>query len=202
MTRKIWMACMGLILANLATLYAVYGNTTMGEQKVAAQNISRLISTYAEPESNPVFIVRAEDRCRFYGEMYCSAAESQRAAVLSMFTNPIKLSPADKDTAYYGGYLAAREQLINATRTYVSLLNTKPSTIEYLSASISFEEQAGVLVGTIVSNLYALQDSALSSAENSGSWVFIFGYICNLMLIVLVAWLARLSTRPKPKEGT
>lgn len=201
MTRKIWMACMGLILANLATLYAVYGNTTMGEQKVAAQNISRLISTYAEPESNPVFIVRAEDRCRFYGEMYCSAAKSQRAAVLTMFTNPIKLSPADKDTAYYGGYLAAREQLINATRTYVGLLNTHPSNLEYLSASISFEEQAGVLVGTIVSNLYALQDAALSSAENSGSWVFIFGYLCNLALIVLVAIAAHLSPKGKPKKG-
>lgn len=192
---KLWAACLVLVLANLAILFYVYGNLTQGEDKIAAQNISRVISTYAEPESNPVFLVRSEDRCRFYGKLYCPMARQQRVATMTLFTDPIQVNSTTRaaNTLYYIDYLNARSDLIEATRKYVAFLNTDPLTPQYLAASIAFEQQAGELIATIVTNLYALQDETLRDSEKSGNWGFVLGYLCNLLLIALMIYARRTS---------
>lgn len=197
MKNKLWAACMALVLANLAILFYVYGNVTMGEEKIAAQNISRLISTYAEPESNPVFLVRAEDRCRFYGKLYCPTAKQMRIAAVSPFTNPIKLKQATTATPYYIDYMNARTDLINATEAYVAFLDTEPPTPEYLAASVAYESQAGAMVGVIVTNLYALQDESLKDSERSGNWAFTLGYVCNILLIAIMIFARRTAAQKR-----
>jgi hypothetical protein len=194
---KLWAACLALVLANLAILFYVYGNLTQGEDKIAAQNISRLISTYAEPESNPVFLVRSEDRCRFYGKLYCPMAKQQRVATMNLFTNPTQLTSTTTTvtTMYYLDYLNARSDLVEATRKYVAFLNTNPLTPQYLAASIAFEQQAGELIAAIVTNLYALQDETLRESEKSGNWGFTLGYLCNLLLIALMIFARRTTTQ-------
>jgi len=197
MMNKIWAACMAFILANICILFYVYGSATSGEEKVAAQQIARLISTYAEPESNPTFLVRAEDRCRFYGPSYCQIASAQRANALSLFTSPIVLTVKPTTEVFYNDYLAARARLIKATDDYATLLDSKPETRAYIVASSSFEKEAGMLIGNIVSNLYALQDSTLKEADHTGSWVFALGYLCNFVLFALVVYARRMNNQKR-----
>jgi len=197
MKNRIWAACMALLLANISILFYVYGYATSGEEKIAAQSISRLISTYAEPQSNPVFLVRAEDRCRFYGHAYCPAAEAQRASALALFNIPITLSTKPSTEAFYEDYLAARARLIKTTDNYARFLSSHPSTDDYVTASAAFEEEAGGLIGVIVSNLYALQDIALRDSDRAGNWAFAAGYLCNFVLFVLIACARRMTQRKR-----
>lgn len=197
MKNKLWAACMALVLMNLAILFYVYGNVTMGEEKIAAQNIGRLISTYAEPESNPVFLVRAEDRCRFYGKTYCPWAKQQRIAIVAPFSNPIKLAQKATATSYYIDYLNARTDLINVTNDYIAFLDTEPATPEYVAASVAYEAAAGAMVGVIVANLYALQDEALRHSEKSGNWAFTLGYVCNILLIAIMIFARRTAAQKR-----
>lgn len=197
MKNRIWACFVALAVANLMVLFYVYGYSTAGDDKVSAQKISRLISTYAEPESNPVFLVRSEDRCRFYGEVYCPEAKAQRESVAGSFSAPIKLTAKPGTENTYADYLDARTRLTKVTQDYVTFLDTNPSTLVYLSASVSFEEQAGELIGAIVSNLYALQDVALQDADHSGNWAFAFGYLVNLLMIVLAVVGSRSPTRKR-----
>lgn len=193
---KLWAACMALVLANLAILFYVYGNVTTGEQKVAAQNINRLISTYAEPESNPVLLVRAEDRCRFYGKLYCPTAKQRRVAAVAPFTNPIQLSEEAMSSLPYIDYLNARSDLLSATAEYTAILDSEPTLPEYLAASLAYEAKAGASVGVIVANLYTLQDEALRESEKSGNLAFTLGYVCNILLIAIMVF-ARRAYPPK-----
>jgi hypothetical protein len=188
MKNKIWAACMALVLMNISILFYVYGSTTMGDEKVAAQNISRLISTYTEPESNPMYLTRAEDRCRFYAGVYCPASKALRAKSVSLFQTPIKIKTTTQSEVYYSDYLTARARLIKATSDYTTFLDENTTNTAYITKSIAFEEEAGVLIGSIVSNLYALQDQALQDADHTGNWAFTLGYICNFLLMVLIGF--------------
>lgn len=199
MKHKRWAAwALALALLNLGVLACIYSFSSIGEDRSSAQKIGRLISTYAEPEANPVFLVRAEDRCRFYSDTYCASARAQRRGITpGLYTNPIKLDVNPETALYYSSYIDARARLIRATATYVVFLDTKPDESEYLKASISFEEEAGVLVGTIVSNLYALQEEALRDTDHRGNWAYLVGFLANLLILIFVAMATRRLAAPK-----
>jgi len=193
MKYKRW-AAWALVLAflNLGVLACIYSFTSIGEDRASAQKIGRLISTYAEPEANPVFLVRAEDRCRFYSEAYCASARAQRRGITpGLYTNPIKLDVSPESALFYTAYVDARARLIRATASYVVFLDTKPANPEYLKQSISFEEESGVLVGTIVSNLYALQEEALRDTDHRSNWAYVVGFLANLLVLIFVAYATR-----------
>lgn len=193
MKHKRWAAwALVLALLNLGVLACIYSFSSLGEDRSSAQKIGRLISTYAEPESNPVFLVRAEDRCRFYSDSYCASARAQRRGITpGLYSNPIKLDVTPDSALFYSAYIDARARLIRATATYVVFLDTKPSDEDYLKASISFEEEAGVLVGTIVSNLYALQEEALRDTDHRANWAYVVGFLNNLLILIFVALVTR-----------
>lgn len=196
MKNRIWAACMALLLANISILFYVYGYSTSGEEKIAAQSISRVISAYAEPGANPISLVRAEDRCRFYAAEFCAPAQAQRHNVSTLFSRPLTLTTNDNTEAFYLKYLAARLRLIQATNEYAAFLDTTPSNDKYVRASAVFEQVAGHQVGLIVSNLNVLQDMALRDSDRVGNWVFTMGYLCNFFLIALTAF-ARKGTYNK-----
>lgn len=193
MKSKLWAAIVFLAMSNLIVLGCLYSYSTVGEDKSPAQKISRVISTYAEPESNPIFLVRAEDRCRFYGHAYCASAAAQRKSITGLFTTPLQLEKTADNAVFYATYLDSRTRLIKATSDYIQFLDTTPSTEAYLFASTSFEEEAGVLVGAIVSNLYALQEDALRDSDKRGNWMYFFGFLSNVIVLALVAVCARRS---------
>lgn len=175
-----------MCLANMLVLFLVWGQSSSGEDKQSAQTVAQLISAYAEPESNPLALVRAEDRCRFYGDQHCAASLAQRQNALSAFTSPTRVTQRMANDPHYNDYMAARTRLAQSTNDFASFLDNKPDEQAYLQAAASFEAEANVLLGSIVSNLYALQETTLAEGENNSTWAFTLGYVCNLILIALI----------------
>jgi len=175
-----------MAMANMLVLFLVWGQSSTGEDKQSAQTVAQMISAYAEPESNPLTLIRAEDRCRFYGDEYCAASLAQRQNALSAFTSPSVVTLRMSQDPHYTDYLAARSRLIQATHDFASFLDDEPNEEAYLQAAASFEAEANVLLGAIVSNLYALQEITLAEGESNNTWAFTLGYVCNLILIALI----------------
>lgn len=187
--RAILNTCMFLLAANVALLFAVYGTGTSVDNRDTAQSLSRLISAYSEPNSNPQFLVRDENQCRFWGAGYCARALAKRKSAIAAYAfNPI-LPTVLQSTQLYESYVETRKALTLATTEYVAFLNTNPPNPDYIAKSKEFEEQAGVLVGQLVTNLYDMQSQTILRQTNYTEQILMAQYACSLFLLFLIALL-------------
>lgn len=185
--RALLNACMVLLILNVAGLFCVYSIGQTGAGKEAAQSLGKLISAYSEPNSNPQFLVRAEDQCRFWDQSYCARALAKRKAV--KITNPYN-PPMPEElqaTALYSAYVDTRSALTQATTEYVAFLDKNPSDVDYIERSKEFEEQASVLIGQLVSYLYDMQNQTIRAQSTATERVLMAQYVALVLLFLIVS---------------
>lgn len=187
--RAVLNTCIILLIANVAILFLVYGTGGSIDNKDAAQSLSRLISAYSEPNSNPQFLVRDENQCRFWGQGYCARAQAKRKAVTAAYSFNPTLPASLQSTELYQAYVEGRKALMIATTDYVAFLNTSPPTEQYIAQSKVFEEQAGVLVGQLVTYLYDMQGQTIQRQTNYTEQILMLQYLCLVVLLFFICLL-------------
>lgn len=187
--RAVLNTCIILLIANVAILFLVYGTGGSVDSKDAAQNLSRLISAYSEPNSNPQFLVRDENQCRFWGQGYCARAQAKRKAATAVYAYNPSLPASLQSTELYQSYVESRKALMLATQDYVTFLSTNPPNDQYIAQSKVFEEQAGILVGQLVTFLYDMQGQTIQRQTNYTEQILMAQYLCLVVLLFFVCLL-------------
>lgn len=184
--RALLNACIVLLVLNIASLFVLYGAGVSGASQDTAQSLGKLISAYSEPNSNPQFLVSAENQCRFWGAEYCSRATSKRKAILRGYAAQANVPPEAQSTQAYATYLATRKALTQETTEYIAFLNTDPGNAEYVERSKEFEEQAGMLVGQLISYLYDMQERAIRAQTLATEQTMMAQYLALVAVLFLL----------------
>lgn len=179
-------ACIVLLVLNIASLFVLYGAGFTGARQDTAQSLSKLISAYSEPNSNPQFLVSAENQCRFWGAEYCSRAIAKRKSILRGYAAQSAIPEDLQSTQTYAVYLSTRKALTQETSEFIAFLNTDPSNEEYVGRSKEFEEQAGVLVGQLISYLYGMQERAIKAQTTATEQIMMAQYLAQVAVLFLV----------------
>lgn len=188
--RAVLNAMIVLAVVNVLVLFFVYNTGGTYDGKFEAQSLSRLISSYSEPDSNPQFLVRDENQCRFWGQGYCARAAAKRKSVLvaQAFSPAIPVSL--QSSVQYHSYIKTREALTMSTTEYVAFLNSNPGNMVYIEQSKQFEEEAGQLVGQLVSYLYDMQAQTIQKQSTYAGQI-VMGQYLSLLALLLMACLIR-----------
>lgn len=187
--RALLNACIGLLVLNIATLFFIYGTGNTGDGRDTAQSLGRLISAYSEPNSNPQFLVNAENQCRFWGPEYCARALAKRKSILVAYPGSTPMPEDLRSTSLYAAYVETRKALTQETTTYIAFLNQTPSNAEFVAKSKEFEEAAGFLVGQVISYLYDMQGQAIRKQTTTTERVLMVQYLGLVALLFLVCLL-------------
>lgn len=186
MMRHILNACILLLIVNVGALFCLHTLGTSGDDKETARSLARLISSYAEPDSNPQSLISAENQCRFWDKTYCARAEAKRKAAVLAYPPVAQVSYTVKQSTLYTAYIETRAALNEATMDYAEFLQTNPSDEQYIERSKEFEEQAGVLLGKMVSYLYDMQEQTARKQGTQAEQVVMTQYLCLMILLLLV----------------
>lgn len=178
--------CIVLLVLNIASLFVLYGAGTAGASRDTAQSLGKLISAYSEPNSNPQFLVSAENQCRFWGAEYCSRSAAKRKSTLLGYTAQSTIPEEVQSTQLYAAYLSTRKALTLETSEFITFLNAEPGDEEYVRRAKAFEEQAGVLVGQVISYLYEMQENALKAQTAATERIMMAQYLALVAVLFLV----------------
>lgn len=184
--RKLLDAILVLVAINVLILVGAYGTGFSVDNKDVAQSLSKLISSYAEPNSNPQFLVRDENQCRYWGQGYCARAEAKRKAIqIAASYNPV-LPEVLQASPTYKNYSEVRGALTAATNEYITFLNTNPANPDFVARSKIFEESAGVLVGQLVNYLYDMQSATIARQTAYTDKVLMVQYLVLMTVLLLL----------------
>lgn len=184
--RALLNGCIALLVLIIASFFVLYGAGTIGANRDTAQSLGKLISAYSEPNSNPQFLVSAENQCRFWGAEYCARAVAKRKSILRGYAAPSVVPEDVKAAEQYSAYLATRKALTQETSDFIAFLNTNPSNAEYVEKAKEFEEQAGVLVGQLISYLYDMQERAIKAQTTATEQIMMAQYLAQVAVLFLV----------------
>lgn len=184
--RALLNACIILLVMNIASLFVLYGAGATGASRDTAQSLGKLISAYSEPNSNPQFLVSAENQCRFWGAEYCSRAIAKRKSMIRAYAAQALVPEEVQSTQTYATYLSTRRALTQETSEFIAFLNTSPSNEEYVGTAKEFEEQAGVLVGQLISYLYEMQQRAITKQTTAAEQIMMAQYLALVAVLFLI----------------
>jgi hypothetical protein len=191
--RAVLNTCIVVIFVNVLILVGVYGTGAADNGQDTTQSLSRLISGYAEPSSNPQFLVRDENQCRFWTTTiksgYCARALAKRKAIVAAYSFTPSLPEVLKATPHYAAYVETRKALTISTNEYISFLSTNPPDAVYIDASKQFEEQTQVLVGQLIGYLYDMQSQTIAKQSGSTQAILMMQYFSMVALMFLVCFL-------------
>ena len=184
--RALLNCCIVLLVLNIASLFVLYGAGGTEASRTTAQSLGRLISAYSEPSSNPQFLVSAENQCRFWGAEYCSRAVGKRKSTIRGYMAQSAVPEEVQATQLYAAYLDTRKALTLETSEFIAFLNTSPSDADYVVEAKAFEEQAGVLVGRVISHLYEMQQNAIKEQIAATERIMMAQYLALVAVLFLV----------------
>lgn len=184
--RALLNACIVLLVLNIASLFVLYGAGAIGASRDTAQSLGKLISAYSEPNSNPQFLVSAENQCRFWGAEYCSRAVAKRKSILRGYAAQSVIPQEVQSTQVYAAFLSTRKALTLETSEFIAFLNTEPDNQLYVDRAKEFEEQAGVLIGQLIGYLYDMQERAIRTQTTATEQIMMAQYICLVTVLFMV----------------
>ncbi len=184
--RALLNSCIVLLVLNIASLFVLYGAGATGASRDIAQSLGKLISAYSEPNSNPQFLVSAENQCRFWDAEYCSRAVAKRRSTLRGYAAQSTVPEEAQSTQLYAAYQTARKALTLETSEFIAFLGTDPDDAAYVIRAKEFEEQAGVLVGQVISTLYEMQEKAIKEQTAATERIMMAQYLALVAVLFLV----------------
>lgn len=181
--------CIAVLVSNVALLVGFHSWGSATDTSSTAQSLGKLISAYSEPSRNPQFLVTSEMQCRYWGEIYCPRATARRATASMGYPVGLPLPEELQQGQLYVAFSATRQALNAATTDYIAFLGTNPGNETYVEKSREYEEQAGVLVGQLVSYLYDMQGQLIRKQTVAADRVLLVQYLCLLSLLFIVCLL-------------